>query len=74
VGVLTGLGVMLYLVSAVLARFVQNDVAATVVGLVALVSFGAAVVIAVQRRLWGAIAVPALAIVGIAIVSAGRLA
>ncbi|KQR11010.1 hypothetical protein [Cellulomonas sp. Leaf334] len=71
---LTGLGLIVYLVTAVLARVVQNDHAATVVGLVALIPLGAAVVIAVRRRLVGAVAPPALLFVGVAILSAVRFA
>ncbi|WP_157454051.1 hypothetical protein [Cellulomonas sp. Root485] len=70
VSALTGLGLIAYIAS----RIIPSGTGAMVVGLVSLVPLGAAVVIAVRRRLGGAIVPPVLLFVGVAILSAVRLA
>ena len=69
----TGLGLILTIGSFVVSRFSQGGVGATVVGFVALLPFGVAVVIAIRRRQVRALLLPLVMFVLTAILGVLRL-
>jgi hypothetical protein len=74
VSALTGIGLMFSIVSLVLARVVHSDGGAMGVGIVAVVPFGAAVVLAFRRRSGRAVLVPLVLFVLTATLAAVRIA
>ena len=54
----TGLGLIVIIASLVIVRFLPGGILATVVGFIALVPFGVAVVIAIRRRVVRALLLP----------------